>query len=60
MAIAKYAELLERPPQVSLTWKAALYIRLSREDGDKVESNSIASHREILQAYLKLHRAIEL
>ena len=41
MAIAKYAELLERPPQVSITWKAALYIRLSREDGDKAESNSI-------------------
>ena len=60
MAIAKYAELLERPPQVSLTWKAALYIRLSREDGDKVESNSITSQREILKEYLKLHPDIEL
>ena len=59
MAIAKYAELLERPPQVSLTWKAALYIRLSREDGDKVESNSITSQREILKEYLKLHPDIE-
>ena len=60
MAIAKYAELLERPPQVSLTWKAALYIRLSREDGDKAESNSITSQREILKEYLKLHPDIEL
>ena len=37
MAIAKYAELLERPPQVSPAWRAALYIRLSREDGDKAD-----------------------
>ena len=59
MAIAKYAELLERPPQVSLTWKAALYIRLSREDGDQAESNSITSQREILKEYLKLHPDIE-
>lgn len=49
MAIAKYAELLERPPQVSMTWKAALYIRLSREDGDKAESNSITSQDGICQ-----------
>ena len=60
MAIAKYSELLERPPQVSMTWKAALYIRLSREDGDKAESNSITSQREILKEYLKLHTDIEL
>ena len=53
MAIAKYAELLERPPQVSPAWRAALYIRLSREDGDKAESNSITSQREILKEYLK-------
>ena len=59
MAIAKYAELLERPPQVAMTWKAALYIRLSREDGDKAESNTITSLREILKEYLKLHPDIE-
>ena len=29
-------------------WKPALYIRLSREDGDREESNSIASQRELL------------
>lgn len=52
MAIAKYAELLERPPQVSMTWKAALYIRLSREDGDKVESNSITSHDVMYRGWI--------
>ena len=60
MASAKYQELLERLPQVAKPWKAALYIRLSREDGDKVESNSITSQREILKEYLKLHPDIEL
>lgn len=60
MTGTRNAELLERPPQVSLTWKAALYIRLSREDGDKAESNSITSQREILKEYLKLHPDIEL
>ena len=60
MASAKYQELLERLPQVAKPWKAALYIRLSREDGEKVESNSITSQREILKEYLKLHPDIEL
>lgn len=60
MASAKYQELLERLPQVAKPWKAALYIRLSREDGDKIESNSITSQREILKEYLKLHPDIEL
>jgi len=33
-------------------WKTALYIRLSREDGDKEESESIISQREMLIKYL--------
>ena len=32
-------------------WKTALYIRLSREDGDREESNSIASQRELLTEF---------
>ena len=33
-------------------WKAALYIRLSRDDGDKLESESITSQREMLCHFL--------
>lgn len=33
--------------------KVALYLRLSKEDGDKEESNSIDSQRRLLQDYLK-------
>lgn len=40
-------------------WRAALYIRLSKEDGDKAESYSVTSQREILKEYLKLHPDIE-
>lgn len=30
-----------------------MYIRLSREDGDKQESESISNQRKILQRYVK-------
>ena len=33
-------------------WAPALYIRLSREDGDREESNSIASQRELLTEFV--------
>ncbi len=39
--------------------KAALYIRLSKEDGDKNESNSVLSQKEILKEFLKLHPELE-
>lgn len=55
----KYKDYLEQPTHSLQMWKAALYIRLSREDGDKSESYSITSQREILKEYLKLHPDIE-
>ena len=33
-------------------WNAGLYVRLSREDGDKVESESISSQKSILQDFV--------
>ncbi len=35
-------------------WKAGLYVRLSRDDGDKEESDSIANQRSLLQDYIAL------
>lgn len=35
----------------TVLWKPALYIRLSREDGDSEESNSIISQRELLTEF---------
>ncbi len=39
--------------------KTALYIRLSKEDRDKDESDSVLSQKEILKEYLKLHPELE-
>ena len=36
----------------STVWDATLYLRLSREDGDKEESNSISAQRDLLRDYL--------
>ena len=60
MTNTKYADYFGQPNQAIRSWKAALYIRLSKEDGDKAESYSITSQREILKEYLKLHPDIEL
>lgn len=34
-------------------WNACFYLRLSKEDGDKEESNSITGQRELLRNYVK-------
>ena len=33
--------------------RAAIYIRLSREDGDKEESDSVVNQRELIRAFLQ-------
>lgn len=60
MANSEYKEILEQSSSPFKVWKTAFYIRLSREDGDKAESNSIASQREILKEYLKRCPDMEL
>lgn len=42
------------------TWKTAEYLRLSREDGDKAESDSIANQHKQLEQYLTEHPELEL
>jgi len=46
-------------------YKAAIYLRLSREDGDVAEgskeiSNSIANQKELVMDYLKSHPEITI
>ena len=36
-------------------WNTAEYTRLSRDDGDKAESNSITSQKEIIRDYVRRH-----
>lgn len=39
--------------------KAAGYLRLSREDGDKLESDSIKNQRELIREYFDQHEELE-
>lgn len=41
-------------------WRAALYARLSREDGDKPESDSIANQKKLLEGFLARQESIAL
>ncbi len=41
--------------QAQKIWNTTLYLRLSRDDGDKEESNSITGQRELLRDYLTQH-----
>lgn len=45
----------KKPQQNSTRYRTALYLRLSREDGDKTESDSIANQRTLLEAYAADH-----
>ena len=38
-------------------WNATLYLRLSRDDGDKEESNSITGQRELLREFIRTRRS---
>ncbi len=56
---SKYTDLLPSEP-VEIKWRVGAYIRLSKEDGDKAESDSVASQREIIKAYVKDHPDMEI
>ena len=44
--------LQKKTQQNTTRYRTALYLRLSREDGDKTESDSIANQRTLLEAYV--------
>lgn len=50
MARTKRNTAADRSQQAA--WRAALYTRLSREDGDKAESDSIANQKKLLENFL--------
>ena len=41
-------------------YRACIYTRLSRDDGDKPESDSIANQRALIRDYLKQHKEITI
>lgn len=50
--MARTRRVAEPPAQGQARWRAALYARLSRDDGDKPESDSIANQRKLLERFL--------
>lgn len=48
----KYDEFLKENKAKKM-WNAAVYVRLSKEDGDKIESDSITSQKDILSEFVK-------
>ena len=53
-----YYAKAEQPPR-SRTYRAALYIRLSREDGDKAESDSVINQKRLLTHFADSQPEIE-
>ncbi|MDD3334774.1 MAG: recombinase family protein [Eubacteriales bacterium] len=49
---SKYAPLTTDMQKKQTLWRAGLYVRLSREDGDKEESDSIGNQRALLQEFI--------
>ncbi len=41
-------------------WKTAIYVRLSKDDGDKLESNSITNQKDLINEYLKSYSDIKV
>lgn len=41
-------------------YKVGMYIRLSREDGDDRESESVENQRDIIQQYIRERKELEL
>ncbi len=57
--ISKY-QIIDTASQRSTLWNAGLYVRLSREDGDKLESESISSQKSILKDYVLAHSDLNI
>lgn len=55
--ISKYEQIEH---SLATKWNAGLYIRLSREDGDKLESESVSSQKAILEHFLNEHTDINV
>ena len=52
MARTSKYQVLNTASQNTTMWNAGLYVRLSREDGDKIESESVNSQRAIIEDFL--------
>ena len=55
----QYNTITEQPHRVTRTYRAALYIRLSHEDGNNTESDSVVNQKNLLTNFARAHPDIE-
>ena len=41
-------------------WKAGIYLRLSSDDGDKIESNSITNQKNLIKLFVNRNKDISI
>lgn len=56
---SKYQETTTERPSCKV-WSVAVYLRLSRDDGDKPESESISSQRDLLTDFIGRNNDLEI
>ena len=57
---SRYTDSVQKIPEIRSHCIAAIYLRLSVEDGDSLESNSIGNQRKICLAFLEKHSDFEI
>ena len=60
MSVGRVSKYLEGSTASQISWQCGIYLRLSREDGDKLESDSIANQRKIIDRYLEKYPELEV
>lgn len=60
MARTSKYQVTNTASQNATLWNAGLYVRLSREDGDKLESESVSSQKSIIEDFILLHNDINI
>ncbi|MCL2797430.1 MAG: recombinase family protein [Firmicutes bacterium] len=58
--LSKYEASCAAQLVMNNSWRAALYVRLSRDDDDKLESESIGSQKLLLEDFILRHPAIHV
>lgn len=58
--MGRTSKYVESGSASQVIWKCGVYLRLSREDGDKLESDSIANQRKIIERYLGKNPDLEI
>jgi len=57
---SKYSDELSNSDGLQKKWQTGLYVRLSREDGDKEESDSISNQKSLLTDYISHETDVNL